>query len=131
MGVERDVADLVADQQRNSFEAFELVVEAALALRVGEQRDPLGRGPKQDALAGETGPDSERYREVRFAGPWGSESTTFSRAWRKSSWPRCSITCFLTERWKVKELLERLAGGEPGGADAALTAVRVAARLFG
>ena len=27
---------------------------------------------------------------------------TFSRPWRKSSWPRCSITCFFTDRWKVK-----------------------------
>src|SRR5215218_2138612 len=34
--------------------------------------------------------------------PGGPSRTTFSRACRKSSWPRCSITCFLTERWKVK-----------------------------
>src|SRR6202012_4737386 len=34
--------------------------------------------------------------------PGGPSRMTFSRAWRKSSWPRCSITVFLTERWKVK-----------------------------
>jgi hypothetical protein len=32
----------------------------------------------------------------------GPRRITFSRAWRKSSCPGCSITCFSTERWKVK-----------------------------
>ena len=35
-------------------------------------------------------------------GPGGPSRTTFSRACRKSSWPRCSTTWRLTERWKVK-----------------------------
>jgi hypothetical protein len=42
--VKRDVADLVDDQQRDALEAVELLVEAALALGVGQQRDPFGRG---------------------------------------------------------------------------------------
>jgi hypothetical protein len=69
VGVERDVSNLVADEQRVALEAAQLVVEAALALRVGEQRDPLGRGAEDDALAGEAGPDPEGDREVRLAGP--------------------------------------------------------------
>jgi excisionase family DNA binding protein len=32
----------------------------------------------------------------------GPSRTTLSRAWRKSSWPRCSTTWRRTERWKVK-----------------------------
>jgi hypothetical protein len=68
VGVEGDVADLVADEQRVALEPFELVVEAALALGVREQRDPLGRGAEDDALAGEAGPDRERDREVALAG---------------------------------------------------------------
>jgi len=36
LGVKRDVADLVADQQRDPFQAGELFVELALALRVGQ-----------------------------------------------------------------------------------------------
>jgi hypothetical protein len=40
--------------------------------------------------------------------PGGPSRTTFSLAWRKSSWPRCSITCFLTERWKVKSNSSRV-----------------------
>jgi hypothetical protein len=39
LGVERDVADLVTDQQRVALEPAQLVVEAALALGVGQQRD--------------------------------------------------------------------------------------------
>jgi hypothetical protein len=34
--------------------------------------------------------------------PDGPRRITFSRAWRKSSWPRCSTTVFFTLRWKVK-----------------------------
>ena len=41
LGIERDVADLVDDQQRDPLQAVELGVQAALALGVGEQRDKL------------------------------------------------------------------------------------------
>jgi len=41
-------------------EAVELVVESALALHVGEERDPFGRGAKLDAVAGEAGADAGR-----------------------------------------------------------------------
>ena len=34
--------------------------------------------------------------------PGGPSRTTFSLPARKSSWPRCWISVFLTERWKVK-----------------------------
>ena len=73
MRVERDVADLVDDQQRDALEPVELVVEAALALGVGEQRDPFGRGAERDALAGEAGADPERDREVGLAGAGRAE----------------------------------------------------------
>jgi len=48
-------------------EAVELLVEAALALGVGEQRDPFGGGLERDALAGEAGADAERDRDVGLA----------------------------------------------------------------
>ena len=57
MRIERDVADLVDDQQRDPLQAIELVIEASLALRVGEQRDPFGRGAERDAVPGEAGAD--------------------------------------------------------------------------
>ncbi len=51
----RNVADLVDDQQRDPLEAVELLVEAALALGVGQQRDPFGRRPERDAVPGNAG----------------------------------------------------------------------------
>ena len=60
MRVEGDVADLVDDQQRDALQPGELVVEAALALGVGEQGDPFGGGAEGDALAGQAGANPER-----------------------------------------------------------------------
>jgi hypothetical protein len=41
----------------------ELVVEPAVALGVGEQGDPFGRGAKRDAVPGKAGADADRDRE--------------------------------------------------------------------
>ena len=76
--VEGDVSDLVADEQRDALEAFELVLEASLALGVGQERDPLGGGAEQDALPGQARTDREGDREVGLAGAGGPPgSTTF------------------------------------------------------
>ena len=69
MRVKRDVADLVDDQQRDALQLVEFGVEAAVALGVGQERDPFGGGLKRDALAGEAGADAERDRQMRLAGP--------------------------------------------------------------
>ena len=66
--VEWDVADFVADQQRVALEAFELLIEAALALLVGQGRDPFGGGLEDHPLAGEARPDPEGDAQVGFAG---------------------------------------------------------------
>jgi hypothetical protein len=48
-------------------------------LRLAEQRDPFGRGPEHDALAGEAGADPERDRDVRLPGPgWSEEDHVLS-----------------------------------------------------
>ena len=73
MRIERDVADFVDDQQRDPLQPVELGVEAAVALGVGEQRDPFGGGAERDAVAGEAGADPERDREVRLAGAGRAE----------------------------------------------------------
>ncbi len=70
--VKRDVADLVADQQRDAL-LVELGVQAAVALGVGEQRDPLGRRLEHDAVPGETRADAQRDRQVRLAGAGRAE----------------------------------------------------------
>src|SRR5450755_381170 len=68
LGIERDVADLVADQQWDPLELVELAIEPAVALRVGEEGDPLGRGTEHDAVPGEARADPQRDPEVRLAG---------------------------------------------------------------
>jgi len=68
-GFERDVAHLVADQQRDPLEPVELLVELAVALCVGEERDPLGCCLEDHAVTSEAGADPERDRDVRLAGP--------------------------------------------------------------
>jgi hypothetical protein len=69
LGVERYVAHLVADKDGDPLQAFELLLEAALSLCVGEQGNPLGRGAEQNALPGEACADAEGDREVGLAGP--------------------------------------------------------------
>jgi hypothetical protein len=41
LGVEGYVSDLVADDERDSFEAFELVLQATLSLGVGRRSSPF------------------------------------------------------------------------------------------
>ena len=48
-------------------------VEAAVALGVGEQRDPFGGGAERDAVAGQAGADAERDAQVRLAGAGRAE----------------------------------------------------------
>ena len=66
--VEGDVAGLVADQQWIALESVELMIQAALALGIGEQSDPLGGGAENDALAGQARADRQRDRQVRLPG---------------------------------------------------------------
>ncbi len=97
MGIERDVADFVDDQQRDRLEAVELGVEAPCALGVGEQRDLFGGGLERDAAAGQAGADPEGDGEVGLPVADGPSSTMFSRPARKSSWPRCRTVPRLSE----------------------------------
>jgi hypothetical protein len=78
LGVERDVADLVTDEQWVALETAQLVLETALALCVGEQSDPLGGGAEQDTLPGEACADRERDREMCLAGAgWPEKDHVF------------------------------------------------------
>jgi hypothetical protein len=63
LGIKRDVADLVEDEQWDPVEPAQLILEAALTLGLCEQRDPFGGGAKDHPLAGEAGTDRERDRQ--------------------------------------------------------------------
>ena len=73
LGFERDVADLVDDQQRVASEAAQLVLQAAVVVGAGEAVDPLGGGREQDPVPGLAGADRDAGGEVGLAGAGRSE----------------------------------------------------------
>ena len=128
LGVERDVADLVDDQQRDPLQLVELGVEAAVALRVGEQRDPFGGGAERDAVPGQAGADAERDREVGLAGAGRAEQDDVLFAGEEVELAEVQDRGLLDRALEAEvELLQRLSGGEARGLDPALAAVAVAA----
>ena len=118
MRVERDVADLVADQQRDPLEAVELLVELVLALRVGEEGDPFGRGAEQDALPGEARADPQGDRDVRLAGAGRAEQDHVLFGVQEVELAEVLDHLLLHRALEGEvELLQRLVRREPGGAD--------------
>ena len=73
LGVEGDVADLVDDQQRDALQPIEFVIEAAVALGVGQQRHPLGGGLERHSVPCQAGADPQRDGQVRLAGAGRAE----------------------------------------------------------
>jgi hypothetical protein len=57
LGFERDVADLVNDQQRDAAVFGDLVLEAAGVVGASESADPFGGGGERDPVAGLAGAD--------------------------------------------------------------------------
>jgi hypothetical protein len=97
-------------------------------LGVGEQRDPFGRGPERDAVAGEAGADSERDREVCLAGAGWSEQDDVLLACEEVELAEVQHRLALERGLEGEvELLQRLAGREARRLDPGLAAVAVAA----
>ena len=69
LAFEREVADLVDDQQLVALQAPELLVEGVALLGFLEAADPLLGGRERDAVAVLAGPDPQRDREMALAGP--------------------------------------------------------------
>jgi hypothetical protein len=67
-GGDRQVADLVDDEQARPGEEADLVAEAAVAFGAAERLDELGQRAAVDALAGLDRGDAETDGEVAFAG---------------------------------------------------------------
>jgi hypothetical protein len=68
LGLERDVADLVDDQQRVAGQPGELGLQGAGRVGSGEPVDPLRRGRELDAVPGLAGADRDAGGEVGLAG---------------------------------------------------------------
>jgi hypothetical protein len=99
-----------------------------LALRVGEQGDPFGRGAERDAMPGEAGADPQRDREVRLAGAGRPEQHDVLFAGEEVELAEMQDGVARDRGLEGEvELLERLARREPRCLDAGLAAVAVAA----
>src|SRR6266704_2141410 len=68
---DRQVADLVDDEECGSAEPADALAQQALALGLGEGTDDIGKGGEVDAAAGLDRLDAERHGEMRFAGAGG------------------------------------------------------------
>ena len=127
LGFEGDVADLVDDQQRDAAEAGELVLEAAGVVGVGEAGDPLGGGGERDAVAGLAGPDAQPGGQVGLAGAGRPEEHDVVFGGDEVQGAQVGDDLAFEGPLVVEvEVLQGLAGGEPGRADAALAAVGLA-----
>ena len=128
LGLEGDVADLVDDEQRVAAEPGELGLQPAGVVGVGEPGDPLGGGGEQrpGARPGRPGSPSPMARWVLPVRAVRGTPRCPSRR-RSRGCPRWAITSRLRPRaWSKSNSSRRLAGREPGGADAALAAVGLA-----
>ena len=78
LGLERDVADLVDDQERVAAQAGDLGLEAAGAVGGGEPVGPGGGGGEQDAVPGLAGLDAQAGGEHGLA---RSRAARAARCW--------------------------------------------------
>jgi hypothetical protein len=76
-GLERDAADSVDDQQRNSAEHDEFVLQAARVVGIGEAAR-FGGGGEQGAVPGLTGADPDPDRQLVFPVPGGPKNNVVS-----------------------------------------------------
>jgi hypothetical protein len=64
LGLERDVADFVDDQQRVASQPDQLALQPAGVVRLGEAGDPFGGGGEQDPVSGLAGAGSQADGQV-------------------------------------------------------------------
>ena len=93
-------------------------------VRGGEPVDPLGGGGEQDPVPGLAGPDAQPGGEVGLAGAGRAEEHPVVLSGDEVQGAQVRDHVAFEPAGVVEvELLEALASGEPGRADAALTAV--------
>jgi site-specific DNA recombinase len=122
--LERDVAHLVTDEQRDAPQPVELLVELPCAVGDAEAVHPLPGGGEGDPVAGLAGPDADGDRQMRLARPRRPEEDRVGP--RLDEVERAEVGHHLSsDRALVVEveLLERLVSREAGRPDAVLAAV--------
>jgi hypothetical protein len=97
LGLERDAADLVDDDERVAAQPGELGGELPGGVGVGEAGDPVRGGGERDAVTGLAGADRQAGGEVGLAGA-GPRKTTLPFPAMKSRVPRWAMASRLTAR---------------------------------
>jgi hypothetical protein len=122
--LERDVADLVDDQQWVAAQPPQFVLQAAGGVVVGEAVDPLGCGGEQDPVSGLAGADRDSGGQVGLAGAgWAEEDDVLPAGDEVQGAQVRDQVAFEAAGVVEVELLQALACREPGGPDPALPAV--------
>ena len=72
-GRDRQISDLVDDEQRRPGEEANLFPERAIAYGLGELGDQIGERDEVDALSGPHGLDRQRRGNMAFPGAWRAQ----------------------------------------------------------
>src|SRR3954454_6989143 len=116
LGLERDVADLVDDQQRVAAEADQLWLQSAGGVGVGEAGDPLAGGGERDPVPGLAGPDGQPDGQVGLAGArWAEEDHVLAGGDEVQGVQVGDEVAAQSAGVVEVDLLQGLAGREPGG----------------
>ena len=123
-GFEGDVADLVDDEAGVAAETDQLVLQPAGVVGGGEPVDPLAGGGEQHPVPGLAGADRQAGGEVGLAGAGRAEEHhVLFRGDEVQGAEVGDLVAFQAAGVVEVELLQALAGREPGGADPAFPAV--------
>ena len=103
---DREVADLVDDQQGIAGNEADALLELALAFGLGQRGDDVGQGAEVDALAGLDRLDAERGGEVGLAGA-RRDSVILPGVWRLRSGSPTRFTRGVARRspWLVRSIM--------------------------
>src|SRR5258708_4230162 len=124
LGLERDVADLIDDQDGIAAQPDQLGLQPSGVVGLGEPGDPSGGGGERDPVPGAAGAARGAGGGVRLACPGGAQDPRVVAGGDKARGARVrDALAFRPAGGVVVEAPQRLGGGDRGGGDAAFPAV--------
>src|ERR1700745_467935 len=128
-GYDRQVANLVDDEERGASEEPQTLAQRAFAFGLCQGGDDVGERGERDALSSLHGFDRERRREMAFPGAWGPEQMDHFGTIDELQFGKCQNAIAIERRLEREvEAGERLDRRQPGhpkcSADTAIVAER-------
>src|SRR6478672_2324580 len=99
---DRQVADLVNDEERGPAQEADPFAQLAFAFGLGQNADDVGQARKVDAAAGLHGLDPQRGGEMTLAGAGRSQEVDNLVAPDEVSWTSARIRFLSSDGWKEK-----------------------------